>query len=237
MSLDVFFQSRKEKKIRTHVGQVRRLRSHRNVLLHEVSWNQFWADFPHPQFIGQYLMNGDMTQIRLCPNHSDCQPMVCMHWIPDSVDIRVSSWNQKPSATRFTFNWLSSFWKCFKHLDPGQNTVSLGLSTFCKFFHCTVSKSKAKPDHKLLLEIHVTHCQNVLAKPASLKQPLWATIVTLAWSNLHWWHITCSPASPPRTASAVLPHLTLRYQSHYCIYTLCLSRWNFNIPATIPMQK
>ena len=133
----------------------------------------------------------------------------------DYVDICISSWKQRPSAMRFIFSWLPSFYKCLKppkHLGHWQNTVSIGLPKFCKCFHCTVSNFEAKPECKPLLEICVSRCQKALAKPASLKQPLWTTNVTLVRSNSHWWHITCSPASPPSPVSPVLPDRTLHYQ-------------------------
>ena len=41
--------------------------------------------------IAQYLMYGGMTQIQLCPNHSESQLLIYMHKILHSVDIRISS--------------------------------------------------------------------------------------------------------------------------------------------------
>lgn len=54
---------------------------------------------------------------------------------------------------------------------------------------------------------------------SQIKNPRTTEIIpNMASLTLLWKSITCSPVDPTRSTSLVLPHRTLRYQSHYLIY-------------------
>lgn len=127
-------------------------------------------DFSHPQFIGQNLMNGCMSQIQFFTNHSDCQMSICTHKIADTSNIFTGCWRWKPSASRLVFNRFFSFWKCLKRNNVGfrQSTVSIGLAQFLKCFCCTVPKSEAEHCSKLMSPIFRTHYKNLSHKKNSL---------------------------------------------------------------------
>ena len=67
--------------------------------------------------------------------------MICMHKILDFVDICTSSWIQRPSALRFIFNWLFSFYKCLNPRVVAWATYVAQPYSFywCKFRHLLVA--------------------------------------------------------------------------------------------------
>ena len=194
-------------------------------LLHEVSRNQFWADFSYPQFIGNiwwtvvWLKCNSVPIILTVNRWSTCTRSRILSIFTSVLETKglqprgSSSIDSLPSANALHHR---NTWTLDKTLSPQA------CQSFADFSVALCPSLKQNLIANCC-SICVTHCQNALAKPASVKQPLWATNVTLAWFNLHWWHITCSPTSPPSPASPVLPHRTLHYQSHYFIYTLRMS--------------
>ena len=120
----------------------------------------------------------------------------------DYVDICISSWKQRPSAMRFIFSWLPSFYKCLKppkHLGHWQNTVSIGLPKFCKCFHCTVAWN-------LCLSLSESFNKTCITKTTATDNQCDSSVVQLALMAYHMF--TCLPTKS-RVSSVAWSNTTL----------------------------
>ena len=181
-------------------------------LLELLFLQNFWTNFPHPQFIAQKLMNDGLIENWLFTKHSDIQKAQdCSFWQ------YFSQFLQLQTCYVVLLQSVLFLWKCHNSSEnpsPRQNIVSIGLLKLYIIFYHTFIEYEGKPDGTVL-EIDVSHFQNTLKKNLLkiLGMTLWLYTVQTHKGSAPHLHLPFSPNGKP----TVLP------RENFCIY-FCKSK-------------